>query len=82
MLMISKCTQQQEFSRAMDQSQPMKEFATDLVAKATATSPPRSSLLRNSSDVSLADMGDDRCFSLTRALGYHAVYGRFYDFCI
>ncbi|KAL9984013.1 hypothetical protein ACROYT_G006267 [Oculina patagonica] len=64
----------QEFSRAMDQSQPMKEFATAVVAKATATSSPRSSLLRNSSDVSLVDMGDDKCFTLTRALGYHVVY--------
>lgn len=62
----------------MDQSHPMKDFASDLVAKATVTSAPRSSLLRNNSDVSLDDVGDDRCFSLTKALGYHVIYGRFY----
>lgn len=78
---ISNCTNQQEFSRAMDQSQPMKDFAANLVAKATVTSSPTSSLLRNSSDVSLVDMGDDRCFTLTKALGYHVIYGRFYYFC-
>ena len=62
----------------MDQSHPMKDFASDLVAKAAVTSTPRSSLLRNNSDVSLDDVGDDRCFSLTKALGYHVIYGRFY----
>jgi len=64
----------QEFSRSMDLSQPMKDFATSLVAKATTTSSPRSSLLRNYSDVSLDEMGDDKCFTLTKALGYHVVY--------
>lgn len=59
----------------MDQSHPMKDFAADLVAKATVTSTPRSSLLRNNSDVSLDDVGDDRCFTLTKALGYHIIYG-------
>lgn len=77
---FSKFPYLQEFSQAMDKSQPMNEFAANLVAKVTATSSPRSSLLRNSSDVSLVDMGDDKCFSLTRALGYHVVYGRFYVF--
>ena len=77
-LLTSYCTNQQEFSRAMDQSHPMKDFAADLVAKATVTSTPRSSLLRNNSDVSLDDVGDDRCFTLTKALGYHVIYGRLF----
>lgn len=64
----------QEFSRSMDLSQQMKEFASSLVAKATTNSSPRSSLLRNYSDVSLSDMGDDKCFALTKALGYHVIY--------
>ena len=66
----------------MDLSQPMKDFATSLVAKATTTSSPRSSLLRNYSDVSLDEMGDDKCFTLTKALGYHVVYGWFYIICL
>lgn len=67
----------------MDLSQPMKDFATSLVAKATTTSSPRSSLLRNYSDVSLVDMGDDKCFTLTRALGCHVIYGWFHIiFCV
>lgn len=61
----------------MDLSQPMKDFASSLVAKATANSSSRSSLLRNYSDVSLSDMGDDKSFALTKALGYHVVYGWF-----
>ena len=65
----------QEFSRSMDLSQPMKDFASSLVAKATANSSSRSSLLRSYSDVSLSDMGDDKSFALTKALGYHVVYG-------
>ena len=65
----------------MDQSQPMKDFAVALAAKATTNSSPRSSLLRNYSDVSLVDMGDDKCFTLTKTLGYHVVYGRFYILC-
>lgn len=64
----------QEFSRSMDLSQPMKDFASSLVAKATANTSSRSSLLRNYSDVSLSDMGDDKSFALTKALGYHVVY--------
>lgn len=80
-LMISYCINQQEFSRAMDQSHPMKDFAADLVAKATVTSTPRSSLLRNNSDVSLDDVGDDRCFTLTKALGYHVIYGKLFYLC-
>ncbi|XP_020610069.1 glycerol-3-phosphate acyltransferase 1, mitochondrial-like isoform X1 [Orbicella faveolata] len=64
----------QEFSRAMDLSHPMKDFADNLVSKATVTSTPRSSLLRNNSDVSLEDVGDDKCFTLTKALGYHVIY--------
>lgn len=79
--MISYCINQQEFSRAMDQSHPMKDFAADLVAKATVTSTPRSSLLRNNSDVSLDDVGDDRCFTLTKALGYHVIYGKLFYLC-
>ena len=70
----------QEFSRSMDLSQHMKEFASSLVAKATTNSSPRSSLLRNYSDVSLSDMGDDKCFALTKALGYHVIYGWFFCF--
>jgi len=65
----------------MDLSHPMKDFADNLVSKATVTSTPRSSLLRNNSDVSLEDVGDDKCFTLTKALGYHVIYGRFYFFC-
>ena len=61
----------------MDLSQPMKDFASSLVAKATVNSSSRSSLLRNYSDVSLSDMGDDKSFALTKALGYHVVYGWF-----
>lgn len=64
----------QEFSRSMDQSEPMKDFASSLVVKATTSSSPKSSLLRNYSDVSLVDMGDDKCFVLTKALGYHVIY--------
>ena len=65
----------QEFSRSMDQSQPMKDFASNIVAKATVTSSSRSSILRNYSDVSLVDMGEEKTFALTKALGYHVVYG-------
>ena len=65
----------------MDQSQPMKDFTNSLVAKATTTSSPKSSLLRNYSDVSLVDMGDDKCFALTKALGYHVIYGWFHVCC-
>ena len=79
---ISSGNNLQEFSRSMDLSQPMKDFATSLVAKATTTSSPRSSLLRNYSDVSLDEMGDDKCFTLTKALGYHVVYGWFYIICL
>ena len=76
-LIISTCIYQQEFSRAIHQSEPMKEFAVDLMAKVADTSSPRSSLLRNYSDVSLNEMGDDKCFTLTKALGYHVIHGRF-----
>lgn len=64
----------------MDQSEPMKDFASSLVAKTTTSSSPKSSLLRNYSDVSLVDMGDDKCFALTKALGYHVIYGWFHVF--
>ncbi|KAK2572932.1 Glycerol-3-phosphate acyltransferase 1 [Acropora cervicornis] len=64
----------QEFSRSMDQSQPMKDFASNIVAKATVTSSSRSSILRNYSDVSLVDMGEEKTFALTKALGYHVIY--------
>ena len=65
----------QEFSRSMDQSQPMKDFASNIVAKATVTSSSRPSILRNYSDVSLVDMGEEKTFALTKALGYHVIYG-------
>ena len=65
----------QEFSHSMDQSQPMKDFASNMVAKATVTSSSRSSILRNYSDVSLVDMGEEKTFALTKALGYHVIYG-------
>lgn len=64
----------QEFSRSMDQSQPMKDFASNIVAKATVTSSSRPSILRNYSDVSLVDMGEEKTFALTKALGYHVIY--------
>lgn len=64
----------QEFSRSMDHSQPMKDFASNLVTKAAVTSSSRASILRNYSDVSLVDMGDEKTYALTKALGYHVVY--------
>ncbi|XP_048584853.1 glycerol-3-phosphate acyltransferase 1, mitochondrial [Nematostella vectensis] len=64
----------QEFSRCMDNSSIMQEFSSSMAAKASMTSTPLSSLLRNVSDVSIAAMGDDRCFLLTKALGYHVIY--------
>lgn len=63
----------QEFSRAMDQSQPMQEFAAKSLARASDISSPKSSLVRNHSEVSLSELGDDKCFTLTKALGYHAI---------
>ena len=64
----------------MDQSQPMKDFASNLVTKAAVTSSSRASILRNYSDVSLVDMGDEKTYALTKALGYHVVYGLFSRF--
>lgn len=64
----------QEFSRAMDQSQPMQEFAAKALLRASDISSPKSSLVRNYSEVSLSEIGDDKCFTLTKALGYHAIH--------
>ena len=64
----------------MDQSQPMKDFASNIVAKATVTSSSRPSILRNYSDVSLVDMGQEKTFALTKALGYHVIYGESHIF--
>lgn len=59
----------------MDISPSMQEFGSTLVAKSSVTSSPVSSMLRNVSDLSLSDFGEDKCFSLTKVLGYHVVYG-------
>ena len=60
----------------MDQSQPMQEFAAKALLRASDISSPKSSLVRNYSEVSLSEIGDDKCFNLTKALGYHAIHGR------
>ena len=60
----------------MEQSLIMQDFASGMVAKASTKSPAMSSMIRNSSDLSLSDIGDDKCFNLTKALGYHVIYGK------
>ena len=60
----------------MDQSQPMQEFAAKALLRASDITSPKSSLVRNYSEVSLSEIGDDKCFTLTKALGYHAIHGR------
>ncbi|XP_031560816.1 glycerol-3-phosphate acyltransferase 1, mitochondrial-like isoform X2 [Actinia tenebrosa] len=63
-----------EFSENMDLSVSMQEFGSTMVARSSVTSSPASSMLRNVSDLSLSDFGEDKCFSLTKVLGYHVIY--------
>lgn len=59
----------------MDSSPALQQFAANQVAKATMTSSPKSSMVRNYSSLSM-DLGDDNCFALTKAVGYHVLYGK------
>ncbi|KAK3749037.1 hypothetical protein QZH41_018056, partial [Actinostola sp. cb2023] len=63
-----------ELSQSMDCSPIMQEFGSDMVARSSVTSTPASSMLRNYSDLSLSDFGEEQCFMLTKVLGYHVIY--------
>ena len=52
----------------------MQDFASSMVVKSSS---PLSSMVRNFSDQSLSDIGDDKCFTLTKVLGYHVIYGMY-----
>ena len=52
----------------------MQDFASSVVVKSSS---PLSSMVRNFSDQSLSDIGDDKCFTLTKVLGYHVIYGTY-----
>ena len=52
----------------------MQDFASSMVVKSSS---PLSSMVRNFSDQSLSDIGDDKCFTLTKVLGNHVIYGMY-----